>query len=179
MTERKKTTPAERANKIMKGCTWEEAEEIGTYILGKCAQKRIRVDNDEKFFERINHKICEKGEDWIVSENGAFYIAMARFGERHETHHVPQMPGRDYQISMAYERHQAEKLAKGKNDSPLVDFFAGTLFADTNPSYETAILLLKKLSEHQDLISLLQWNGVVAAENIAYTIIDELYLEEK
>lgn len=58
-------TPIERMNKLMKGLSWEEAEEVGAEILARCLARHKHVLKDEdKFMDNILEKICERCNEW-------------------------------------------------------------------------------------------------------------------
>ena len=77
-------TPIERMNKLMKGLSWEEAEDVGVEILARCIALHTfaREDIDEylpKVFHRIRVRACE----W-ASHEGRFPLAMAKSAVRHQ-----------------------------------------------------------------------------------------------
>ena len=77
-------TPIERMNKLMKGLSWEEAEDVGVEILARCIALHTfaREDIEEylpKLFKRIRVRACE----WARTE-GSFPLAMAKSAVRHQ-----------------------------------------------------------------------------------------------
>lgn len=82
MAKRKKLaemTPIERMNKLMKGLSWEEAEEVGVEILARTfAFHAYSVKDGEKFFENLMEKIALRADEWAHSDDGCFVLSMAR-----------------------------------------------------------------------------------------------------
>ena len=71
-------TPIERMNKLMKGLSWEEAEEVGVEILARTfAFHTYSVKDGEKFFENLMEKIALRADEWAHSDDGCFVLSMA------------------------------------------------------------------------------------------------------
>lgn len=88
MAKRKKLaemTPIERMNKLMNGLSWEEAEEVGVEILGRCMALHIYVRGEnEEYITGICRKICDRADEWAHSDYGNFVLAMARSAYKRE-----------------------------------------------------------------------------------------------
>lgn len=92
MAKRKKLaemTPIERMNKLMKGLSWEEAEEVGVEILARCFARHKHVLKDEdKFMDNILEKICERCNEWSHEHSWELAIASVmskRDNEKNDT----------------------------------------------------------------------------------------------
>ena len=74
-------TPRERSDRIMKGASWDEAEEAGVEILARCMAFRLLVKGDAECVVRVVRRICDRADEWAKSE-GAFCLAVARVGNK-------------------------------------------------------------------------------------------------
>lgn len=71
-------TPYERVDSRMKGMSWEEAEEVGVHILGKCLALHIFArEEDEEYMEALFRKVVDKANEWRKSDYGAHVLAWA------------------------------------------------------------------------------------------------------
>ena len=78
-------TPIERMNKFMDGLSWDEAEEVGVEILGKCmALHHYARKENEEYMMKVFRRICERADEWAHSEYGAFVLAMAASANKHD-----------------------------------------------------------------------------------------------
>lgn len=79
MAKRKKLaemTPIERMNKLMKGLSWEEAEEVGVEILARCAALHFHVHGDgEEFVIGLGEKIVNETNRWSKEHSWELAIA--------------------------------------------------------------------------------------------------------
>ena len=79
MAQRKKLaemTPIERMNKLMKGLSWDEAEEAGIGICARCFAFHVYAKEDGgKWFETLMEKIANRADEWAKNE-GSFVLAM-------------------------------------------------------------------------------------------------------
>lgn len=72
-------TTIELADRLLKGRTWEEAEEVGVEILARCCALHVHVRNDgEKWFSDVMEKIANRTCEW--SHEHAFELACAKGG---------------------------------------------------------------------------------------------------
>lgn len=82
-------TPIERMNKLMKGLSWEEAEDVGVEILARCFARHKHVLKDEdKFMDDIVEKICERCNEWSHEHSWELAIASVmskRDNEKNDT----------------------------------------------------------------------------------------------
>lgn len=83
MGNRKKVsemTPIERMNKLMKGLSWEEAEEVGVEILARTfAFHAYSVKDGEKFFENLMEKIALRADEWAKEHSLELAMASVRY----------------------------------------------------------------------------------------------------
>ena len=78
-------TPLERADKILGGRTWEEAEEVGVEILARCMALHVYARKDGKtFFKDIMHRIAVRGDEWAHEGNHPTLLAFAAVGYKYE-----------------------------------------------------------------------------------------------
>ena len=78
-------TPYERVDSRMKGMSWEEAEEVGAEILGRCLALHIYArEEDEEYVKTLFHKVLKKADEWRKSDYGAFSLAMAHSAWKRE-----------------------------------------------------------------------------------------------
>jgi hypothetical protein len=69
-------TPIERMNRLMKGLSWEEAEEVGAEIFARCLARHKHVLKDEdKFMDGIVEKISERCNEWSHEHSWELAIA--------------------------------------------------------------------------------------------------------
>lgn len=66
--------------KAMQGCSWEEAREIGVYILGKWVAFNAYM-GDEPDLMKLLEDICKHGDEWI-KQGGASVVAIARVARK-------------------------------------------------------------------------------------------------
>jgi len=78
-------TPFERVDSRMKGMTWDEAEEIGTEILGRCMALHVYARKEgEEYFEHLMRSVCKKSDEWAHTPAGMQYLAIAAVGHKLE-----------------------------------------------------------------------------------------------
>lgn len=78
-------TPLERTDKILKGASWEEAEEAGVEILARCMALHVYARKDgETFFKDIMHRIAVRGDQWAHEGNNPTFLAFAAVGYKYE-----------------------------------------------------------------------------------------------
>ena len=73
-------TPIEKSDRILKGSTWEEAEEAGVEIFARCLSVHVyvREEKAEDYLEHILKRICERAYEWKNENAGD--LAMTRVG---------------------------------------------------------------------------------------------------
>ena len=77
-------TPIERMNKLMKGLSWEEAEDVGVEILARCIALHVFAREDyEEYLPKLFHCIRDRSFEWARTE-GSFPLAMAKSAVRHQ-----------------------------------------------------------------------------------------------
>jgi len=77
-------TPVERADKLMKGLTWEEAEEVGVEILARCFALHIYARKDgSDWYPQMNKKLFDRTEEW--KNDNSWLLAMAATGQALKT----------------------------------------------------------------------------------------------
>jgi len=78
-------TPMEKMEKILKGSSWDEAEEVGKEILARCMALHLYAMGEG--FEYIDHlieSICERGDAWAHEDNNPSILALAAVGYKLE-----------------------------------------------------------------------------------------------
>lgn len=71
-------TPMEKMEKILKGSSWDEAEEVGKEILARCMALHLYAMGEG--FEYIDHlikSICERGDAWAHEGNNPSILGLA------------------------------------------------------------------------------------------------------
>lgn len=72
-------TTIERADKILKGVTWEQAEQVGVEILARCMAKRAYVNNNgEEYLLHLAESICKRADEWAHEGNNPTLLAIAK-----------------------------------------------------------------------------------------------------
>ena len=85
MARKKKSemTLQERVDCVMKGETWDFAEEFGIEVLARCTALHIYARKEgSEYFESLLRKICVRGDEWAHEEGNPFVLAMAAIGQR-------------------------------------------------------------------------------------------------
>ena len=78
-------TPMEKFEKILKGSSWDEAEEVGKEILARCMALHIYAKGEG--FEYIDHlieSICKRSDAWAHEGNNPRILAFAAVGYKLE-----------------------------------------------------------------------------------------------
>ena len=78
-------TPKERMDKLLKGLTWEEAEEIGIEILARCCALHVYArKEDEKYIldlsKNIMGRVCDRADEWAHEGDNPTILALAACG---------------------------------------------------------------------------------------------------
>lgn len=87
MPRKKKSemTLHERIDSVMKGESWEFAEEFGVEVLARCMALHVYAREDgEQWFERLMMRICKRGDEWAHEPGHPFILAMASVGNNIE-----------------------------------------------------------------------------------------------
>ena len=78
-------TPIERMNKLMKGLSWDQAEEVGVEILARVLSLHTYARKEgEEYLDRLIDRICDRSDEWAQSEEGSFVLVMAASAHKHE-----------------------------------------------------------------------------------------------
>ena len=78
-------TPIERMNKLMDGLSWDEAEDVGAEILGRCLALHIYArEEDEEYMKALFRKVVDKANEWRKSDYGAYVLAWAHQAWKYE-----------------------------------------------------------------------------------------------
>lgn len=65
--------------------SWDEAEEVGVEILSRVLALHVYAhDEGGKYVKQLIERICRRGDEWARSDNGTYYLTMAKFGKRIE-----------------------------------------------------------------------------------------------
>lgn len=71
----------ERVERMMCGCSHEEAEQIAVGILAQLMAKAVWIDNNgEEFLLSISEKICQNADKWAQDHSKEIAIARSRKG---------------------------------------------------------------------------------------------------
>ena len=72
-------TIVELADRLLKGRTWEEAEEVGVEILARCMAKRVYAEGKGiNYMTDLLNRICTHADEW--AEKHSFELACAKGG---------------------------------------------------------------------------------------------------
>lgn len=76
-------TPLERSDRILKGASWEEAEEAGVEILARCMALHVYARKDgEEWFKDVMRRIAVRGDQW--AKDNRPILAFAAVGYKYE-----------------------------------------------------------------------------------------------
>ena len=84
MARKKKSdmTLQEHVDSVLKGQTWEYAEEFGIEILARCMAKHAYAMTDgEEYLLRLTKRICKRADAWAHEGNHPFMLAMISVGQ--------------------------------------------------------------------------------------------------
>lgn len=82
-------TPVERADRLMKGTTWDEAEQIGVEILARCMALHVYARKEgteymEKLMLKLLLKTTNRADEWAHENNNPALLALAAMGNELE-----------------------------------------------------------------------------------------------
>ena len=78
-------TPMEKMEKILKGSSWDEAEEVGKEILARCMALHIyAMDGGFEYIDHLIKSICERSDAWAHEDNNPRILALAAVGYKIE-----------------------------------------------------------------------------------------------
>lgn len=88
MVQRKKRAelnPRELSDRMLKGRTWDEAEETGIEILARCSALHIYARKEGyEYMEHLMRRICERGDEWAHEPGNPMVLALASVGHKRE-----------------------------------------------------------------------------------------------
>lgn len=85
MARKKKSemTLLERVDSVMKGESWEFAEQFGIEVLARCMALHIYARKDgEEYITDLMRRICIRGDQWAHEPGVPFILAMAAIGQK-------------------------------------------------------------------------------------------------
>ena len=103
-------TPKERADRILKHASWEDAEDAGVEILARCMAFRVFVKGDKECIVRVVGRICDRADEWAKNE-GTFYLAAARVGNK-----LREKKKDDGHVSYVERCEKDEKMSTGDEE---------------------------------------------------------------
>ena len=76
--KREDMTVKERMNYILKGTTWDDAEEVGVEILARCMALHVysRKEGPE-YMKGLLERICRRGDEWAHELGNSTILAFA------------------------------------------------------------------------------------------------------
>lgn len=78
-------TPMEKMEKILKGSSWDEAEEVGKEILARCMALHILAMGEGiEYIDHLIQSICERGDAWAREGNNPSILGLAAAGYKIE-----------------------------------------------------------------------------------------------
>ncbi len=82
-------TPIERADKILNGVSWDDAEKVGIEILARCTALHIYARSEGvDYLEKIESEICKRGDEWAHEGNHPSILAFASVGHKLQTKEI-------------------------------------------------------------------------------------------
>lgn len=71
-------TPMEKMEKILKGSSWDEAEEVGKEILARCMALHLYARGEGiEYIDHLIESICERGDAWAHEGNNPSILGLA------------------------------------------------------------------------------------------------------
>lgn len=81
MAQRKKRadlTPRELPDRMLKGRTWDEAEETGIEILARCTALHIYARKEgAEYMRHLMERICKRSDEWAHQPGNPTILAFA------------------------------------------------------------------------------------------------------
>ena len=85
MKKRSEMTPKERAEYILKGASWDDAEAAGIEILARCLALHVYARRDgEEYYDHLFRRIAERADEWAHEDDSPFMLAMASIAHKYE-----------------------------------------------------------------------------------------------
>lgn len=82
-------TPIERADKILNGVSWDDAEAVGIEILARCMALHVYARKEGvEYHKNIIESICKRGDEWAHEGNHSQILAFAAVGHKIETKQI-------------------------------------------------------------------------------------------
>lgn len=81
--KRSEMSANERMEYILKGASWEGAEEVGVEILARCMALHVYARRDgEEFAEKLAANISSRAIDWAHEPGNSTILAFASLGQK-------------------------------------------------------------------------------------------------
>lgn len=76
-------TPIERVDRVMKGASWEDAENVGIEILARCISLNLYVNKGgEGYMKKLFARLVDRVQTWTDAH--ATQLAMGRVAKKRE-----------------------------------------------------------------------------------------------
>ena len=83
MKKRSEMTAKERMEFILKGASWDDAEEVGIEILARCMALHVYSRREgEEYFKKLMRKICLRADEWAHEPRNTTILAFAAVGNK-------------------------------------------------------------------------------------------------